>query len=224
MKKLIISWLTCMGIMVCVNVSAEASLITNGSFEDGNYSGGDFVTLTAGSGIPGWDVVSGSIDWIGPYWQASDGSKSLDLAGYYAHGLILGTQFATEVGKTYRVQFDMAGNPDKNYSKSLVAVSMNNVIYEFTFDQAGHTRDSMGWETKSFDFVASDSLSQLGFGDITTGSYEQGEILEEAWGAALDNVRVDLAPVPEPSTILLLGAGLACFGVFSRRSCKPGQK
>jgi len=227
MKKTLIAGLVTLGLMGGMCGTAGANLIQNGSFEFGTYNSSDsFVTLP-GSGesfIDNWDVIGGSIDWIGSYWQASDGSKSIDLAGLYQHGFILGTAFDTEIGKTYRVQFDMAGNPDQNYEKSLLAVAANGASsiadYVFTFDQAGHTHTDMGWKTISFDFVADSLKTELIFGDVTSSTYEEGE----AWGAALDNVRVDLAPVPEPSTFLLLGAGLAGLGIFGRRLKRSSKK
>lgn len=225
MKKTLIAGLVTLGLVGGLCGAAGANLILNGSFETGNYNtNNSFITLPDNSGayIDNWDVIGGSIDWIGSYWQASEGLKSIDLAGLYQHGFILGTAFDTEIGKTYRVQFDMAGNPDQNYEKSLLAVAISGVggaDYIFTFNQAGHTHTDMGWETMSFDFVANSLKSELSFGDITNSFYGESE----AWGAALDNVRVELAPVPEPSTFLLLGAGLAGFGIFGRRFRKSGN-
>ncbi|ACH38816.1 PEP motif-containing protein, putative exosortase substrate [Citrifermentans bemidjiense Bem] len=194
---------------------AQANLIANGSFEDGFYPGSTpFVTVGAGTNIiDGWSVVDGSIDWINTYWQASEGTKSIDLAGNYQHGLIVGTAFDTVAGQTYRVQFDMAGNPDRPYNKSLVSVSTGEIFttHSFTFEQAGNTHQNMGWVTQYFDFVASSDSAELFFGDITNSLNP-----DEAWGAALDNVRVDA--VPEPSTIFLLGAGLAGMCLWRRRA------
>src|SRR6056297_3749286 len=128
------------GFLVLVTTSmASANLIANGSFEDDDTNISGFMTLSDGStAIPSW-TVSGSIDWIGGYWQASDGSKSLDLAGN-SNGTVMSIGFATEVGKTYLVEFDMAGNPDRSYDKALIGAVVDGDTFSFEFSQAGNTK------------------------------------------------------------------------------------
>ena len=56
---------------------------TNGSFETGTFDAQAFDTLSAGStAITDWTVDSGSVDWVGSYWTASVGSRSIDLTGF----------------------------------------------------------------------------------------------------------------------------------------------
>src|SRR5438046_1935873 len=68
------------------SVMAAGPLFANGSFEDGAYArfvpGYDFGRLPAGStDLTGWMITGGGVDWVGTYWQAAHGSKSVDLDG-----------------------------------------------------------------------------------------------------------------------------------------------
>lgn len=90
----------------------QANLITNGSFEQGYLPGGRDYTVYAPNSttITGWTVSDGSVDYIGWYWQAAEGNRSLDLSGFS-----LGTiyqDFPTTPGTEYFVRFALAGNPD----------------------------------------------------------------------------------------------------------------
>jgi choice-of-anchor C domain-containing protein len=222
MKKMLAA-IACIAALVSVSGKAQANLITNGGFEGGT-TGNSFVSLDASAeqgntSIPGW-TVRGSVDWINQYWQPSQGEHSLDLAGLYKHGLIVSDPFYTQ-GGTYRVSFDMAGNPDLADAKSLIVYFISGTKggdHQFFFDQTGHTKDNMGWQSLSYDFVAADGYSQVAFMDVTNmADITKDDDFTQAWGAALDNVSVDLAPVPEPSTVFLLGAGLAGAVMYRRR-------
>ena len=69
-------------LLLGLSINVKADPFQNGSFENGPIINNGFITLYAGSTeIPGWTVDSGSIDLIGDYWTASDGSRSIDLNG-----------------------------------------------------------------------------------------------------------------------------------------------
>jgi len=101
-----------LAVLALAGATLAFSGLTNGSFESGTYldSGSGFEQLNAGdTSIDGWTVDSGSVDWIGTYWVAQDGSKSIDMSGTDA-GAISQT-FATTIGNTYTVSFFLSGNP-----------------------------------------------------------------------------------------------------------------
>src|SRR4029079_18341039 len=86
--------------------NAQAAFFVNGSFEsatvDPNNSAFGFVEFNAGdTSIIGWIVDRDNIDYIGSYWQASNGARSIDLDGLRP-GSISQT-FDTVIGSTYQV-------------------------------------------------------------------------------------------------------------------------
>lgn len=193
-----ISGLVVLALVAGLGVTAEASLVVNGSFEGtGNIA--TYTTLAAPStAINGWTVTSGSIDWIGGYWTAQAGNRSLDLAGSNANGVIVGQTFATVVGQTYEVAFWMAGNPDRLTTKYLSATvtdaTDDSVLatqnFSFT-NTAATTKTNMGWTEYSLVFIAESTSTKLTFTSLNAVS----------WGAALDNVSV--TAVPEPATLAI---------------------
>ena len=77
---------------------------TNASFETGTYvdNGFGFEQLNAGdTSLDGWTVEAGSVDWVGTYWPAQDGSMSIDMSGLDAG--TLSQTFATTIGNNYTV-------------------------------------------------------------------------------------------------------------------------
>jgi choice-of-anchor C domain-containing protein len=193
-------------VAVAVVSPVYANLIVNGSFETGPAPG-SFTTLFNGSTvINGWTVGGDSIDYIGTYWNAQDGSRSIDLAGN-GPGSISQT-FGTTSGQTYHVEFWMAGNPDGGDTLKAIAASGGSVSGQiFTFSTIGHSRGDMGWENKFFDFIATGSTTTLTFASDITGPY----------GPAIDNVSV-----PEPATLILLGSGLMALAIASGKRSRRG--
>lgn len=203
--------LTALGVATVLGsapTASAANLLVNGSFEAGTGNPGtQWSTLAAGSPVlTGWTVGAGSIDWIGTYWQAADGVRSVDL-----HGNVAGTlsqTFATQVGQQYLVRFALAGNPDGAPSTKTAQVTSGNAVENVSFTlPAGTTRANMNWTYEEFTFTALAASSTLSFVSTSSGVF---------FGAAIDDVSVTLVPEPAAATLL----GLA-FLVARRRHRRP---
>lgn len=192
---------------------AQAAPFQNGSFETAAISPGTYTTLGLNnSQIAGWTVSGGNIDYIGSYWQAAQGSRSIDLAGSTL-GTISQT-FDTQIGWLYTVDFAMAGNTDGGPATKLLQVVAGNEQAQFSFDQSGRSRSDMGWLDQSFQFTADTAQTTLSFSALNGAC---------CYGAALDNVRItaEQNDAPEPASALLVGLSLAGLG-WSRRSRRQG--
>lgn len=189
-----------------------ADMIQNGSFESASVNpGSGFSTLYGGStSITGWTVLGGSIDYIGGYWKASDGERSLDLNGNAQGGVE--QSINTVIGNTYMVSYDLASNTDGSPTIKYLnvnAAGISTQTVSFSFDKTGHTRSNMGWVTESWTFVADDTITKLQFISGITGAY----------GPALDNVKVeDMSIVPLPGAFLLGLIGMGIAGIKTRKS------
>jgi choice-of-anchor C domain-containing protein len=205
--------------VIGLSMRAEASLVTNGSFEDGTFSETYppqaymrlFASDSTATAISGWTVTQDSVDWVDVgLWNAFDGTKSLDLSGAEgALGKIVVTQaLATIPGQEYLLRFDMAANPDGSPTvKNLLVTVGSDPSQAFTFDGTGKSHSDMGWKEESMSFVAGGPSTTLAFESTDSTGY----------GPAIDNVRVD--PIPEPSTLVLLAGlvGMFALGYLRRK-------
>ncbi len=192
-----------------------------GSFELPGHSNSQYVTLAGGSAvIMGWTVGGASIDWVKTsVWLAAQGNYSLDMNGTAPLATdppqvgSISTSIFTTPGSTYRVTFNVSGynsygnttNP-KQMSVSAGLV-LQNISLTSTYN--GSTLPlALTWETRTFDFVAqSGSSSTVNFQSLITNNTS---------GMLLDNVRIELVAVPEPSSVVL-GLGALGLAVFRRR-------
>lgn len=199
--------------------SAAVNILTNGSFELGAYvnQGGGFGTLNAPSAaITGWTVDSGSIDWIGTYWNHADGIHSVDLSG-----LALGSisqNFLTVAGQQYAVNFFMSGNPAGGPVTKHVNVEVNGAPLVFTYNTGTNTLADMQWQAYSFTFIADSVTETLRF---TSLQCADGGANMCAFGGALDNVSV--SAVPELSTWAMMLLGFAGIGFLAYRRTKTAH-
>ena len=172
---------------------------TNGSFENGSNDPVTYEQLPAGSAVlTGWTISTGSIDWIGTYWPAAAGKKSLDMNGG-SPGAI-SQVLATTIGKTYDVTFALSANPEGPVAAYALTVAATGATSKaFTFDRAvnGNTLSNMMWQAKKYSFTATSATTTLSFASgVAAGPH----------GPTLDNVVVT-EKVASSSTG---GPGAAC--------------
>lgn len=198
--------------MTLTPVQAEGmNLVRNGSFEQGPNPGG-FLTFSKGSrDLLGWEIVKGSVDYIGTYFPNAHGKRSLDMDGSAFGGIRQVVR--TEPGKRYRLSFDMGGNPDGPPYMKRLRVNAGAATREFTHGE-GTT-----WHKKTMEFTANSPMTPLEFISANT---EAG-----AYGALLDNVRLEEIPSlagPSRENLIVNGSFEEGIQPGEYKILKPGEK
>jgi choice-of-anchor C domain-containing protein len=172
-----------LGASLVLSATALAGSFDNGSFEDGPNPGSHMELAVNSSHIAPWDIDV-AVDYIGSYWQAAAGSRSIDMMASPSKGKISQT-FDTTANATYVVTFKLANNPinaagqgcDRNVQSSL-AYSAPGASGTVTTTAGSSVPTDMKYEDKGFSFVATGSTSKVTF-----------EARESGWcGPALDLV------------------------------------
>lgn len=103
----------CVGLLSTTETCANR--IVNGSFEQGDFPGGDWtVVLAGGAALTGWTVGGEGVDWhkaVASYGPAQSGIFMVDLnrnGGGSGSGT-LSQSFTTVVGADYALNFYLAG-------------------------------------------------------------------------------------------------------------------
>ena len=182
---------------------ASENLIKNGSFEESRAVG----PFDGNTTPVEWTRESGTVDLIGSYWQAQQGTQSIDLFGD-SPGTIY-QDITTVEGETYRLEYYQSYNPDSADTSQSVAVSFGGNLRQTSFTNGSASRTQMNWQLFSSDFVASSTTTRIRFSGQTLASNNQ------AYGAALDSVSV--IAIPEPGEWAMMAAGLGAIALITRR-------
>lgn len=173
-------------------VGAPANLVTNGSFELGDFSGAfpNYKPLPLGSNaLTGWTILGTQVDWHNsadfrfPY----DGDKAVDLNGGQSDLSGIVQQISTIAGQQYRVSFYLAapGLQLGFINPRGVQVTAGSYSRQIQFGATDHL--AMKWFNYTFTFTATGSQTTISFTSLPGLGF---------WGPVLDDVRV----VPLSST------------------------
>lgn len=162
---------------------------------------------TGPGGIQGWTITQGGMDYMGTHWTAAEGLRSVDLNGAQGPGGI-SQILDTVVGQLYRLTFALSGNfdmPGIPVGSRTVNVQAAGVSQNFTFVKPDNwSHDNMGWVVQTFVFTAIAPSTTLTFSAADHDSY--GPVIDAA----------DVILIPEPASVLLLGAGILALAGLAR--------
>jgi hypothetical protein len=188
--------------------AAQANLLVNPGFE---HPASNFLNaLVPGNAtwITGWTATGTGVHWMTEalgYFTDPIGKDAVDLANYtYANGGIK-QSFATQIGTNYTVGFHGATFANPTYGE--ITALIDNALVG-TYQLINPTSASNTWKYFSFNFTATGTTTTLEFRNTQVAGMQY---------SFLDNVSVEVTPVPEPETCALMLAGLSLVGFAARR-------
>lgn len=193
MKSAVQYFVVLLSLAACLNSIAVPVAIVNGDFSS-PFINGDFQTITAPAGsfiVPqnfGWRVY-GSIDLINHYWNGPDGAndQSVDMLGNWSAGAI--EQDVVLVAGSYRVDFMLSGNPDRQGEK-ILEVSLSQDVERFSYEVTSQSRNNMHWISAFATFdITTPGTYALRFAGLNGTGYAN-----DTYGPALDKVSMNQVP------------------------------
>ena len=177
--------------------AANASLVSNGGFETGDFTG--------------WTVTGPNV--LNTNYGIStntpeDGVYCAWFSGGAAGLTYLSQSFATVPGQLYDVSVWIS------YTQRTATTNELQFLWGGIMETDGHAPSSVPWTSLSNQFAATSSSTT-----ITLGFQSLGSTGQPAGWFAIDDVDVEAA-VPEPQAMLLCGLGLGLLGLLRRASAR----
>jgi PEP-CTERM motif len=197
---------------------AGSNLLADGDFTSTAFSGPrldavGYSSFAAGASFGPWIVLSGNVDRITSLWNAPLTGNSVDLTGNTPGSI---GQVLNLAAGTYELGFYLSGNPANLPLEKVIRVEAGSTsnLFSYTLPTGVLNQAApylLDYEYKTFRFQA------LGPTQLVFASLDEGPSLG---GAVVGNVTVIPVsmPVPEPSTAIMMLAGLMSLLLVHRRS------
>lgn len=181
---------TLLGLLLAgLTLGASRGAIQNGGFEQ-NVIGGPYVVFSAGADLGGgWIVENGTVEIVRDYWPAAEGHQSIDLSGIFEQIGTIYQDIPTVAGRTYKIKFAMAGNPEDPGTDKRMKVFWNDgEVADLTYNTRGRSLTDMGWRYHNYTVTATGSTSRLKFQSLTYSFL----------GPVIDDVSIEEIPTEGP--------------------------
>ncbi|MBV6457568.1 MAG: hypothetical protein HONBIEJF_00681 [Fimbriimonadaceae bacterium] len=199
--------------------TANASLVTNGSFESPGFAGSHLIVLPGDPSITGWTIAGDGRDIVlhhapdvgnatgNPTFNfAQDGDYYLDLSGTGSPHATIYQDLTTVVNTSYKLSFYI-GATNENAPAPTINVQLDGTssLLNTTLTPSAPGTNII-WTLQTFNFVADSTTTRLSF--CGTSALDDN-------ASFVDNVSVEV--VPEPASLLAVSAGLAALSRRRRR-------